>query len=197
MKQDTPSWPSSSKQQIRSIKYRLFREGSPPLGYTLQLPTEDRYLMTKKELLDRLSVLLGGRVAEEIIFGEVSTGAQNDLGRATDIAKSMVKEYGMSEKLGLMTFERERKPLFLNFDPSPGTKDYSEETAREIDDEIRRIIDQSYLKVKTVLTEKKEILERVAQILLEKESIDGETLRTILQEYTGEHEDNKLREKTD
>ena len=115
------------------------------MGYTLQLPTEDRYLMTKKELLDRLSVLLGGRVAEEIIFGEVSTGAQNDLGRATDIAKSMVKEYGMSEKLGLMTFERERKPLFLNFDPSPGGKDYSEETAREIDDEIKRIIDQSYL----------------------------------------------------
>jgi cell division protease FtsH len=109
----------------------------------------------------------------------------------------MVKEYGMSEKLGLMTFERERKPLFLNFDPSPGSKDYSEETAREIDDEIRKIIDQSYIKVKTVLTEKKEILQRVAQILLEKESIDGEALRKILQEYTGEHEDNELREKTD
>ena len=178
-------------------KISIIPRGIAALGYTLQLPTEDRYLMTKNELLDRLSVLLGGRVAEEIIFGEVSTGAQNDLGRATDIAKSMVKEYGMSEKLGLMTFERERKPLFLNFDPSPGTKDYSEETAREIDDEIKKIIDQSYIKVKTVLIEKKEILERVAQILLEKESIDGEALRTILQEYTGEHEDNKLREKTD
>jgi cell division protease FtsH len=178
-------------------KISIIPRGIAALGYTLQLPTEDRYLMTKQELLDRLSVLLGGRVAEEIIFGEVSTGAQNDLGRATDIAKSMVKEYGMSEKLGLMTFERERKPLFLNFDPSPGTKDYSEETAREIDDEIRKIIDQSYIKVKTVLTEKKEILQRVAQILLEKESIDGEALRKILQEYTGEHEDNKLREKTD
>ena len=178
-------------------KISIIPRGIAALGYTLQLPTEDRYLMTKNELLDRLSVLLGGRVAEEIIFGEVSTGAQNDLGRATDIAKSMVKEYGMSEKLGLMTFERERKPLFLNFDPSSGTKDYSEETAREIDDEIRKIIDQSYIKVKTVLIEKKEILQRVAQILLEKESIDGEALRTILQEYTGEHEDNKLREKTD
>ncbi|MBS1238534.1 MAG: ATP-dependent metalloprotease FtsH, partial [Deltaproteobacteria bacterium] len=96
----------------------------------------------------------------------------------------------------LMTFERERKPLFLNFDPSPGTKDYSEKTAREIDDEIKRIIDQSYIKVKAVLIEKKEILQRVAQILLEKESIDGETLRTILQEYPGEYGDNKLREKT-
>jgi cell division protease FtsH len=178
-------------------KISIIPRGIAALGYTLQLPTEDRYLMTKNELLDRLSVLLGGRIAEEIIFGEVSTGAQNDLSRATDIAKSMVKEYGMSEKLGLITFERERKPLFLDFDPSRGTKDYSEETAREIDDEIRKIIDQSYVKVKTVLIEKKEVLERVAQILLEKESIDGETLRTILQEYTGEYGDNKLREKTD
>ena len=178
-------------------KISIIPRGIAALGYTLQLPTEDRYLMTRKELIDRLSVLLGGRVAEEIIFGEVSTGAQNDLGRATDIAKSMVKEYGMSEKLGLMTFERERKPLFLNFDPSSASKDYSEETAREIDDEIRKIIDQSYATVKTVLTEKKEILERVARTLLEKESIDGEALRKILQEYTGEHEDDKLREKTD
>jgi cell division protease FtsH len=178
-------------------KISIIPRGIAALGYTLQLPTEDRYLMTKNELLDRLSVLLGGRIAEEIIFGEVSTGAQNDLGRATDIAKSMVKEYGMSEKLGLMTFERERKPLFLDFDPSRGTKDYSEETAREIDDEIRKIIDQSYVKVKTVLIENREVLKRVAQILLEKESIDGETLRTILQEYTGEYGDNKLREKTD
>jgi cell division protease FtsH len=178
-------------------KISIIPRGIAALGYTLQLPTEDRYLMTKNELLDRLSVLLGGRIAEEIIFGEVSTGAQNDLGRATDIAKSMVKEYGMSEKLGLMTFERERKPLFLDFDPSRGTKDYSEETAREIDDEIKMIIDQSYVKVKKVLIENMEVLKRVAQILLEKESIDGETLRTILQEYTGEHEDNKLREKTD
>ncbi|MBS1238645.1 MAG: ATP-dependent metallopeptidase FtsH/Yme1/Tma family protein [Deltaproteobacteria bacterium] len=177
-------------------KISIIPRGIAALGYTLQLPTEDRYLMTKKELIDRLSVLLGGRVAEEIIFGEVSTGAQNDLGRATDIAKSMVKEYGMSEKLGLMTFEKERKPLFLNFEPSSASKDYSEETAREIDDEIRKIIDQSYITVKKVLTEKREILERVAQTLLEKESIDGEALRTILQEYTGEHENNKHREKT-
>ena len=177
-------------------KISIIPRGIAALGYTLQLPTEDRYLMTKKELIDRLSVLLGGRVAEEIIFGEVSTGAQNDLGRATDIAKSMVKEYGMSEKLGLMTFEKERKPLFLNFEPSSASKDYSEKTAREIDDEIRKIIDQSYITVKKVLTEKREILERVAQTLLEKESIDGEALRTILQEYTGEHENNKHREKT-
>jgi cell division protease FtsH len=178
-------------------KISIIPRGIAALGYTLQLPTEDRYLMTKKELLDRLCVLLGGRVAEEIIFEEVSTGAQNDLGRATDIAKSMVKEYGMSEKLGHMTFERERKPLFLDISPSFGNKDYSEETAREIDNEVKKIIEQSYIKVKTMLIEKRSFLEKVAQTLLEKESIDGNELRTILKEYTGNHEDNKLREKTD
>ena len=153
--------------------------------------------MTRRELLDRLCVLLGGRVAEEIVFQEVSTGAQNDLGRATDIARSMVKEYGMSEKLGHMTFERERKPLFLDINPSGSMRDYSEETAKEIDLEIRKIIEQSYIKVKTILTEKREFLEKVAQTLLEKETIDGEELRTILKGPAGEYEDNELRKKTD
>jgi cell division protease FtsH len=92
----------------------IIPRGISALGYTLQLPTEDRYLMTKTELLDRLAVLMGGRVAEEITFGEISTGAHNDLQRATDIATSMVKEYGMSEKLGYVTFEKEKKPIFLS-----------------------------------------------------------------------------------
>ncbi len=178
-------------------KISIIPRGIAALGYTLQLPTEDRYLMTKQEFLDRLCVLLGGRIAEEVIFEEVSTGAQNDLGRATDIAKSMVKEYGMSEKLGHMTFEKERKSLFLDFGPSSGGKDYSEETAREIDNEVRAIIEESYLRVKTLLTDKRVFLEKVAQILLEKESINGDELRAILIEYKGEHEDDKLREKTD
>jgi cell division protease FtsH len=91
----------------------IIPRGIAALGYTLQLPTEDRYLMTKSELLDRLAVLLGGRVAEEIIFGEISTGAHNDLQRSTDIAMSMVKEYGMSDKLGYVTFEKERSLRLL------------------------------------------------------------------------------------
>ncbi len=177
-------------------KISIIPRGISALGYTLQLPTEDRYLMTKKELLDRLSVLLGGRAAEEIIFEEISTGAQNDLARATDIAKSMVKEYGMSEKLGHMTFEKERKPLFMDIGPSFGTKDYSEETAREIDNEVKQIIEQSYVKVKTILVDKREFLEKVAKTLLEKESIDGDELRKMLKEDVGDYEDNKLREKT-
>jgi cell division protease FtsH len=175
-------------------KISIIPRGIAALGYTLQLPTEDRYLMTKSELLDRLCVLLGGRVAEEIVFGEVSTGAHNDLFRATDIAKSMVKEYGMSEKLGYMTFEGERKPLFLEINPGFGAKDYSEETAREIDNEVRRIIDQSHEKVKSMLTDKHGILEKVAKTLLEKESIDGEELRAIISGAAGESENDKLRE---
>ncbi|HPP06961.1 MAG TPA: cell division protein FtsH, partial [Syntrophorhabdaceae bacterium] len=149
----------------------------------------------KKELLDRLCVLLGGRVAEEIKFNEVSTGAHNDLYRATDIAKSMVKEYGMSEKLGYVTFEKNRKPLFLDITPSFGGKDYSEETAREIDNEIKSIIDSAYKKTKEILTANKELLEKVAQTLLEKETIDGEELRKLIKgDISGEGTDKQGKE---
>ena len=113
--------------------------GVAALGYTLQPPTEDRYLMTRAELLDRLDVLLGGRVAEEIIFGDVSTGAQNDLQRATDIARSMVTQYGMSETLGLVTFEEPREPL-PHAAGAGRSREYSEKTAQAIDDEIRAML---------------------------------------------------------
>lgn len=178
-------------------KISIIPRGIAALGYTLQLPTEDRYLMTRQELLDRLCVLLGGRVAEEIIFEEISTGAQNDLLRATDIAKSMVKEYGMSEKMGHMTFEKERRPLFLDISPSFGGKDYSEATAKDIDAEVKRIIEESYIRVKTLLTEKKVILGKVARTLLDKESIDGEELRKLIKENGETDETNEPGEKTD
>ncbi len=158
----------------------IIPRGISALGYTLQLPTEDRYLMTRSELLDRLAVLLGGRVAEEIVFGEISTGAHNDLQRATDIATSMVKEFGMSETLGYVTFEKEKKPLFL---PSAlaSAKDYSEETARKIDEEIKKIIDQAYQRTKELLLSKKEKLEELARLLLEKEVIEEAELKKIVQ----------------
>ncbi|MDD5243966.1 MAG: ATP-dependent zinc metalloprotease FtsH [Syntrophorhabdaceae bacterium] len=178
-------------------KISIIPRGIAALGYTLQLPTEDRYLMTRQELLDRLCVLLGGRVAEEIVFEEISTGAQNDLARATDIAKSMVKEYGMSEKLGHMTFEKERRPLFLDISPSLGGKDYSEATAKDIDAEVKRIIEESYIRVRTLLTEKRASLEKVARTLLDKESIDGEELRRLLKENGETNETNEPGEKTD
>lgn len=174
-------------------KISIIPRGISALGYTMQLPTEDRYLMTKSELIDRMCVLLGGRIAEEVIFGEISTGAQNDLARATDIARSMVKQYGMSEKLGHMTFEQERKPLFLDITPGSGAKEYSEETAREIDNEVKAIIEHSYTKVKDTLTSKRDLLELVARTLLEKESIDGEELRNMLKEHAEGDHDNESR----
>ena len=124
-------------------KVSIIPRGIGALGYTQQLPTEDRYLMTKGELLDRMGVLLGGRIAEELHFKEISTGAQNDLLRATDIAERMVREYGMSD-LGVVTFERERRPLFLETGLGYDTgRSISEETSRSIDQEVRKIIEQA------------------------------------------------------
>src|SRR5512136_1496141 len=158
----------------------IIPRGISALGYTLQLPTEDRYLMTKTELLDRLAVLLGGRVAEEIVFGEISTGAHNDLQRATYIATSMVKEYGMSEKLGYVTFEKVKRPLFL---PSFFliSKEFGEDTARLIDAEVKKIIDETYQRVKEILTSKKDELGELARLLLEKEVVEEADLKRILE----------------
>jgi len=158
----------------------IIPRGISALGYTLQLPTEDRYLMTKTELLDRLAVLLGGRVAEEIVFGEISTGAHNDLQRATDIATSMVKEFGMSEKLGYVTFEKEKKPFFLPSSLLP-TREYSEDTAKQIDEEVKKIVDETYLRVKEILTAKKDKLGELARLLLEKEVVEDTDLKKILE----------------
>ena len=160
----------------------IIPRGIGSLGYTMQLPTEDRYLMTKSELEDRMAVMLGGRVAEEVHFGEISTGAQNDLYRATDIARSMVREYGMSERLGPLTFERERRPLFLETMMPPTTKDYSEATAQEIDQEVSSLIDKAYNRAKEILEPKRDTLDQVARVLLDKEVLEGEELRKFLNE---------------
>ncbi len=160
-------------------KVSIIPRGIAALGYTLQVPTEDRYLMTRSELLDRLAVLLGGRVAEEVVFGEVSTGAQNDLARATDIARRMVKEYGMSEKLGLVTFEKEKGPFFLPPQPFLG-KEYSEDKAKEIDAEVDRIIEEAHNRVRSILSEKRETLDKLASRLLEREVVEEEELKAIL-----------------
>ncbi len=157
----------------------IIPRGIAALGYTLQLPTEDRYLMTRSELLDKLAVLFGGRVAEELVFDEISTGAHNDLQKATDIARRMVIEYGMSPKFGPLAFETRRGPLFLDGNFSP-PKEYSEETAREIDQEITRITQETYARVRDLLTKRRDDLERLARRLLEKEVVEGEELRELL-----------------
>jgi cell division protease FtsH len=164
-------------------KISIIPRGIAALGYTLQLPTEDRFLMAKTELENKIAVLLGGRNAEELIFGEASTGAQNDLVRATDIAKSMVKSYGMSEKLGAVTLDRERQPLLMQIQAPQEKGDYSEETAREIDCEVRRIIDEQYDRVRWLLAEKKRALLEGAQVLLEREVISGSDLKTIMDNH--------------
>ena len=164
-------------------KISIIPRGIAALGYTLQLPTEDRFLMAKTELENKIAVLLGGRNAEELIFGEASTGAQNDLVRATDIAKSMVKSYGMSEKLGTITLDRERQPLMMQIQAPQEKGDYSEETAREIDCEVRRIIDEQYERVKRLLAERKAALLEGAKRLLVDEVISGSDLKAIMDKY--------------
>jgi cell division protease FtsH len=127
-------------------------------------------------------VLLGGRVAENLIFQEISTGAQNDLFRATDIARSMVREYGMSERLGPITFEKERRPLFLEGVMPSGAKDYSEATAQEIDREVSALIDTAHRRAREILESRQPTLEKVAQVLLDKEVLEGDELREMLKE---------------
>ncbi len=163
-------------------KVSIIPRGIAALGYTQQLPTEDRYLMTRSELENRLCVLLGGRVAEEIRFSDVSTGAQDDLQKATDIAMSMVTQYGMSETLGLRTFESERRSAFLDIHPGTSRKDYGEAKAQAIDAEIERILDRVHTRVRQLLTEHRAILDRIAGWLLEHEIIEGDKLRQILEE---------------
>jgi cell division protease FtsH len=169
-------------------KVSIVPRGIAALGYTLQLPTEDRYLMTKSELKDKLCVLLGGRVAEEIIFGDISTGAQNDLQRATDIARAMVTEYGMSEKLGLVTFEKSSHPTFLEGNyPVPGQgggKEFSEKTAYMIDEEVKEIIQKSYERVKDILTAHREDLKKVSETLMEREVLEGDEFRKMIGKAT-------------
>ncbi|MEK6576167.1 MAG: AAA family ATPase, partial [Nitrospirota bacterium] len=167
----------------RVSKISIIPRGVAALGYTQQLPTEDRYLLKKAELLDRLDVLLGGRVAEEIVFGDVSTGAQNDLQRATDLVRHMVTQYGMSERLGLVTFEGPHTSPFLNIPGPQGQREYSEQTAQAIDEEIQKLLKESHARVKETLISKRSILESLAKLLLEKEVIDRATLDHLLETH--------------
>jgi cell division protease FtsH len=162
----------------------IIPRGIAALGYTLQTPTEDRYLLTRSELLDRIAVMLGGRAAEEIVFNEVSTGAKNDLDKATDLAANMVRSYGMSEKLGPLSYDR-GGPAFLNVPGAAREKDYSEETARTIDAEVRAIVEKAYATARSIITERRDAIMKIAAILLQKEVIEGEELKALLRQYSG------------
>jgi len=159
-------------------KISIVPRGIAALGYTMQVPTEDRFLMRRTELLNRIATLLGGRAAEQIVFDDISTGAHNDLSRATDIARSMVKEYGMSRNLGQVYFAHKRQSPFLNLNQDNGG-DYSEMTAHMIDKEIRQIIDEQYQRALGILRLNREILDQTAVTLLENEIIEGEKLKSL------------------
>jgi cell division protease FtsH len=161
-------------------KISIVQRGFGALGYTMQLPLEDRYLLTRPDLLNQLSVLLGGRSAEEIAFGEISTGAQNDLMRATDIARAMVTEFGMSELLGAVNYNGHRRGAFLEnpFAQERGT--YAEETAVKIDTEVKRILTEAHDTARRVLKEHRDVLDRLAERLLQQEVIEADELKTIM-----------------
>jgi cell division protease FtsH len=149
------------------------------LGYTISLPTEDKFLTSRAELTDTMAMTLGGRAAEEIVFGEITTGASNDLEKVTETAKQMVMRFGMSERLGPRVFGHDRGQPFLGreFSAEP---DYSDEIAREIDDEIRRIVEAAHQTAKDLLNERREELDRISKILLERETIDADQFVALL-----------------
>ncbi len=161
-------------------KISIIPRGIAALGYTLQLPTEDRYLLTRTELENRIAVLLGGRAAEELIFGEASTGAADDLQKATSIAKRMVKDYGMSETLGTVALDQSVKPTFMPTSESYSAPTYSEKTAQDIDSEVRRLIDEQGQRVKTLLAKLKPVLVSAAEQLLAREVMTGDELQALL-----------------
>jgi cell division protease FtsH len=151
----------------------------PALGYTMQLPLEDKYLTTKSEILDKLTILLGGRAAEEILFDEITTGAHDDLSRTTSYARKMVAELGMSEKLGPISVQTDQNEVFLGMEMGRH-KNYSEDLAREIDNEVSLLVKDSYKKAKDILRANKAALETLIDRLLEKEVVDSDEIDEIL-----------------
>jgi cell division protease FtsH len=163
-------------------KVSIIPRGVGALGYTIQRPTEDRFLMTREELENKMAVLLGGRAAELIVFGHLSTGAADDLRRVTDIARSMVTRYGMSDKIGNVAYDREPRSFITGADlPSmPRERDYAEQTAATVDAEVRAIIERTFQRTTKILTGQRETLERTARRLLEKETLDEAELKELL-----------------
>ncbi|WP_221119050.1 ATP-dependent zinc metalloprotease FtsH [Rhizobium lentis] len=163
-------------------KVSIIPRGIGALGYTIQRPTEDRFLMTREELENKMAVLLGGRAAEWIIYGRLSTGAADDLVKVTDIARAMVTRYGMTEKLGHVALEKDRRSFLATDQPfyGPQEHEYSDETAAAVDEEVRRIVDATFGRAVELLRKRKSMLERAARLLLEKETLNETDLRSLL-----------------
>ena len=163
-------------------KVSIIPRGIGSLGYTIQRPTEDRFLMTREELENKMAVSLGGRAAELIAFGHLSTGAADDLRRVTDIARSMVTRYGMSDKLGNVAYDRDPHTLLTGSDlPSPPhERDYAEKTAATVDEEVRAIVEKAFQRALDLLKERRAVLDRTAQRLLEKETLEEAELTQLV-----------------
>jgi cell division protease FtsH len=161
-------------------KISIIGRGFGALGYTMQLPLEDRYLMTRSDLQSELAVLLGGRSAEEIAFNEISTGAQNDLQRATDIARSMVTEFGMSDSLGAINYTGSKRGAFLDNPFMQERGNYAEDTAQKIDAEVKRILTEAHEVARGILRERRDALDELSKRLLVKEVVEGDELRELL-----------------
>jgi cell division protease FtsH len=161
-------------------KVSIIPRGVGALGYTIQRPTEDRFLMSRPELENKMAVLLGGRAAESLVFEEVSTGAADDLAKVTDIARSMVVRYGMDDELGNVAYEEERRSFLSPTElPMQTVRKYSEETAREIDRAIRELVGQAFLRARGILETNRDLLDESAALLLQKETLDDEELKAI------------------
>ena len=161
---------SPRRASIPSTRSRSSRAAWARLGYTIQRPTEDRFLMTAEELMGKMMVLLGGRAAERIVFGHLSTGAADDLQKVTDIARSMVARYGMSERLGHVAYERDRR-TFLG-EPGGASREHGDETQGAIDEEVRRLVDEAMARVTDLLERHRDALERTSRALLDKETLE-------------------------
>jgi len=160
-------------------KVSIIPRGVGALGYTLQRPTEDRFLMTREELENKMAVLLGGRAAEHVVFGHLSTGAADDLAKVTDIARSMVTRYGMDKKLGHLVYEEERQSFLGMPQAERKPHGYSEMTAREIDCAVREIVDRAFVRAVDLLTARRQLLEAAAKRLMEKETLGEEELASL------------------
>lgn len=165
-------------------KVSIIPHGIAALGYTLQLPVQEKFLQTEQELKDQIAVLLGGRVSEEIVFGDVSSGASNDLERASEIARGMVKKLGMSKKLGAITYGKQQQLTYLEV-ASPEERDYSEETAQLIDDEVKRIVEEQYQRTTEILTSHRSTLDKLASRLEVKEVLSGDEVMEIVGKEAG------------
>ena len=166
--------------KAKVAKISIVPRGMAALGYTLQMPTEDRFLLDEKEIRGEIATLLGGRAAEEIIFGSITTGAANDLQRATDLAERMVTTYGMSKILGPLAYEKGQQNSFLGDNPMNPRRMVSDETAKAIDEEVKEIVEHAHEHALSILEGNRDLLEKIAQQILATETIEGEDLQSLL-----------------